>query len=427
MRVVLPWGIQTVSLELPASWDPVPILPAYRSTCYPHRRGIQDSLENPIGSGRLRHEVSGSSSALVVIPDWSRPCTASVAILRAVLNEILEAGVRENEVTVAVATGAHRRPAGDTYIDEVKQVAGASPVLIHDCMDGSLKKMGETARGTKIALSKLVSEHDFVVLTGLVFPHYFAGFSGGVKSLLPGLAGIESIMANHRLSLSNDTAGKLAAGVERAALSGNPVAEDIAEVGLIANPDFLVNAVVAADGEILACFAGHYMEAHRRACHYAYGAFCAGANGKADLALASTGGHPFDCNLLQAHKSLINAVDFADEGSPVILVARCDEGVGSESFEKWLAFETAEDIWRRATEKYSMSAQTAMSMKDICSRFDVTIVSDMPQDRLRRLGLSGVPVLDEAIEMARDKHKWIKVAVLPEAYVTISREVECRI
>jgi nickel-dependent lactate racemase len=429
MRVVLPWGRETVSLELPTGWNPELILPAYRSTCYPHRRTVEESLLDPIASPRLAEKVQGASSVLVVVPDWSRPSRASMTMLTAVLTELQIAGIDRKQVTVAVATGAHQdgNKSGSPYLRTIGKVADGSSVVVHDCRGKDVVEMGETRLGTRVILSNLVVSHDAVVLTGLVFAHYFAGFSGGVKPLLPGLSSLETIMANHRLSISGESPGKLANGVARAQLSGNPVAGDIAEVGQWVNPDFIVNTVVAGDGEVLGCFSGHFAESHRKACRYAYNAFKTTSNTRADVVLASAGGFPFDCNLLQAHKSLINAVDFAKEGASVILMARCDEGIGGSAFEKWLAAGSAEEIWHRATSDYSMSAQTAMSTREILDRFDVTLVSGISAERMESLGLPGVGTLEEAIQKVGRGQRWPKVAVLPESYVTLSGDVECRI
>jgi len=335
---------------------------------------VEEALANPEGSPRLAELARGARSVLVVVPDKTRASGAR-RYLKPALEEIERAGVRPRDVRLITANGAHPRMSEEELVEILgAEVRERYAVVQHDSRDEtSLVELGVTSRGTRVLVNSLCVESDLVVLTGSVSFHYFAGFGGGRKTLFPGLAGYSSIVANHRLTLGAGPGlhPRCAAGL----LEGNPVHEDIMEAFSMLPPPFVLNTVVAPGGAVIDAFAGAHDRVFEKACRAARKYFSVEMDEPADLVIASCGGHPWDINLLQAHKGLRNAALAARDGGAVLLAAEVSQGVGSATLEKGLL----QRNWRLADEaaraSYVLNAHTAVALLQQAERVSLHMVS----------------------------------------------------
>ena len=256
--------------------------------------------------------------------------------------------------------------------------------------------LGETERGTPIEVNRALRDFSHVILTGGVGYHYFAGFSGGRKSICPGLASARTIAATHMLALDFEKGGRRA-GVGAGLLEGNPVHEECERVAAMINPTFSVNAIVNDRGLATRVFAGDWLLAHREACRHYLGEHSKTIPGKRAIVIASCGGTPYDINLIQAHKTLDIAAGACEEGGTIILLAACSDGFGRSDFLKWFASENSAALEDRLRESYEVNGQTAWALMTKTERFRVLLVSEMDHNDVRRMGMNPVSSLDEAI------------------------------
>ncbi|MCX5772725.1 MAG: nickel-dependent lactate racemase [Candidatus Hydrogenedentes bacterium] len=399
MRIDIPYGPDVLHADLdwarllgtlvvppaPSAEDPV--------------EAVRRALDNPIGQSEpLRARVKPGEKILVVVSDQFRQTRADV-VLPVLLDELRKGGGAEDNVHVLFATGIHRPPEPD----EQARVLGAemyarlrARLHVHDPFDSSqLVRLGVTSRGTPVLINRLALDADRVIATGAVVFHYFAGFGGGRKSIVPGIAGAETIAHNHALNLHprQDT---LDPAVRTGALDGNPVAEDMFEAARLVPVDSIVNTVLDREGRVAGVFAGELDAAHRAGAEFARGLFSVTITEQADLVIATSGDAR---NFVQAHKALHNAWQAMKPGGRIAFVAHCNEGLGGEQFVKWLRLRTREAIFGGLRRQSEINGQTALSSLEKCpSAIFVTQLSD---EDTRLLGARKAESLDAALSLAR--------------------------
>ncbi|MEE3258245.1 MAG: nickel-dependent lactate racemase, partial [Candidatus Latescibacterota bacterium] len=294
--------------------------------------------------------------------------------------------------TVVVALGLHRE---QTEI-ELEALVGAAVyervrVVNHDPED--VVRLGVTTHGTPVELFRPLVEADVRVCLGNLEFHYFAGFSGGAKSILPGCASKITITANHGLMTQP--------GAATGRLTGNPVREDLEEGVAMLGVDFILNAIVDDHHRIVAAFAGDVLEAHRRGCELVADRGAVSISQRADIVLVSAGGYPLDVNMYQAQKALDNAVHAVREGGVIVWVAECREGLGSETFASWLQeADSADGILERIGREFVLGGHKAAAIAAVLKKARVHFVSSLPTDVLGRVGLVPFDNLDQALAAA---------------------------
>jgi nickel-dependent lactate racemase len=357
-----------------------------------------------------------------VVSDTTRE-TALPVVLPAIFESLERAGVPPERTSVLVAYGNHARATGD----EIERLAGPLPpgvrIAHHDSSDdATLTGVGRLPSGHELRLNRLAAEAEMVVLTGAITFHYHAGFTGGRKSVLPGIAARANVLANHRLILS---ASSLSGRDPRCApgrLDGNPVHEEmVAAAGLLAarlpRPAFLVNVVLTDGGEPAAVFAGDVTEAHERGAAFVDSSFRAGAEGGFDVALASAGGRPRDLTFYQAHKAFDHAARAVRVGGVVVLAAECAEGAGP-GFLEWFDHATYDKHLAALKERFAVPGQTALALRQKHRRVFGVLVSRMHADDVERMGLFPARDLAEAVDVARflaPSQDRIEACIMPHA------------
>ena len=324
VSVTLPWGTGSLDVPLPAGWRLLGELRP-RSVPAPADPGAACSaaLREPIGCPPLAGRPLAGRSVLLVVDDHSRP-TPVRELLPAVLAELVAAGVRDGDLEVLIATGVHRpsRP------EEVLRKLGAEAMgrlrwSCHDAHDSAgLVDLGRTSRGTPVRLNRKLAGADLIICLGAVEPHLLLGFGGGLKMLLPGCAGAETIGRNHLQGVEPDRFDYVGAAPEL-----SPMRLDLEEaVGKLGKEVFIVNAVLDADGRLTRFFCGHPVEAHRAAVGFVQSLAAVEVPEPADLVLA--GSYPMDSDLRQGSKCLGNTLFACKPGGVMLGLLRCENGIG---------------------------------------------------------------------------------------------------
>jgi nickel-dependent lactate racemase len=362
-------------------------------------------------------EIAGADdSVLIVVSDATR-ATASAQVVNLLVRRLVQAGVSPARMAVIFATGIHRP------VSEKEQVELLSPfitqrlrVLQHDPHDSAkLTALGKTERGVAVEVNSALREFSRVFLTGGITFHYFAGFTGGRKSICPGLASVKTIEATHMLALDFEHGGRKA-GVGTGRLDGNAVHEECERVAALVAPAFGINTIVNEDKRAVKIFCGDWRLAHRAGCEYYLDQYSTTIQAKRDVVIASCGGFPHDINLIQAHKALDMAALACNEGGTIILLAECSDGLGRPDFLKWFDSADSRALEARLVNGYEVNGQTAWALLTKAERHRVVLVSELPADDVKRMRMIPAPSLAAALDHARGGDGFILprgAAVLP--------------
>jgi nickel-dependent lactate racemase len=334
---------------------------------------------------------------LIVVPDPTRYAAAD-RFLPLLVERIRSAGCRK--VTFAVASGLHRRPSDEEVAAILGDgLAGSHPVILHDPDDqNALVELGRTSAGTRVEVHGGLLEHDRLVLTGAVGFHYYAGFSGGRKSVVPGMASRETIVRNHLRAVRRDGTRHPLARAGR--LDGNPVHRDMAEGAAMLEPSYLVNTVLGPGGGIERIFAGHWRRAHVAACRYLRKTRSVRVEPR-DLVVVSAGGHPSDIDLIQSHKAFEATIGALNTGGVLVLVAECADGAGHADFLPAFREPTVDDLLRLLMREYRVYRQTALAWRRKLEHCRLVLVSGLDDSTVRQLGAEPARTLEEAFAIAR--------------------------
>jgi nickel-dependent lactate racemase len=310
-------------------------------------------------------------------------------------------------VTIVFGLGIHRKQTEDEKKAILGELYGKVNAIEHDVND--CVNLGTTKRGTPVEIFKHVADADIVICTGAIEFHYYAGYSGGAKSILPAVSSKRSIDANHALMLDpNSSAGRL----------DSPVRDDLEEAARMLGIDFIMNVVLNDRKEIICAVAGDYIEAHRNGAAFLDKLSRIEVE-PSDIAIVSPGGWPKDIDIFQSHKALEHARNAVKEGGSIILVAECREGYGNKVFEKWLEYNRNEVI-EKFKSGFVMGGHKAALIAALSKRIDLYLVSSLPDEMVRRAYF--IPAtLDGALEAALAKHgEKAKIIMMPYGGSTLA-------
>lgn len=356
---------------------------------------VRRALQNPIGSGKLSELLGPGEKVAIVTSDITRPCPTAV-ILPPVLDEIYAAGVRPEDVTLVFALGSHRRHTPE----EMKKLAGERAFAEIRCVDGDAHDfvhMGRSQMGTPMDITRVVAEADRRICLGNIEFHYFAGYSGGAKAIMPGVSTREAIQSNHsRMIEDSAMAGRI---------EGNPVREDIDAVLEFCPVDFIVNVVLDEHKQILEAFAGDCVKAHRRGCAFLDTLYKVAIPEPADIVVVTQGGAPKDLNLYQTQKALDNAKHAVRQGGTIILMGSCREGLGEKVFEEWItAAGKPADLIERIHKEFKLGGHKAAAIAMVLAKADISLVSEMDPGLVRSIFLDPYTNVQDALDAAMAKH-----------------------
>jgi len=381
---------------------------------------VKRAIKNPIGSAPLTEIVSPGEKVCIVVSDKTRTAGTEI-VVPIIIEELLKSGIFIEDILILFATGTHSQHTRKEQEAIVgPQIASRVMLLDHDCRDESnLKYIGYTNRGTRVIVNRQLIEFDRIILTGVITYHYFAGFGGGRKSILPGTAAFSSIEANHKLTMSPHPGEGMNEMARTCMLQGNPVHEDMEEAARMVSPDFLVNVVLDDHKDIAKVFAGDFIKAHQRGCDYLNKHYGVPIKEKADVVIVGCGGYPKDIDFVQSHKAMDNAAHALKESGIMVLVAEAAGGFTSPVYEKWYKLGSLEAIEASLRENFSIPGHTVYAAMEKAKKLKVIWLSQQDPKKVKEMGITPAASIKEALLMVEREigNSW-KAYVIPEGYVT---------
>jgi lactate racemase len=358
---------------------------------------IGEVLSTPIQSPPLEDLFSTGDSVLIVVSDATR-ATASAQILNLLVRRLIQIGVSPADLEIIFATGIHRSVTPEEKIELLTPfIAQRVKTIDHNAYDASqMVLLGTTERGTPIQVNRALKDFSHVVITGAIGFHYFAGFTGGRKSICPGLASASTIEATHKLALDFETGGRRS-GVGTGLLDGNVVHEECERVAALIEPRFSINSVVDERGRAVRIYAGEWRGAHRTGCSEYLESHSVEIDEQRKVVIVSCGGSPYDINLIQAHKALDMAAHACKDGGTIILLAECRDGLSQPNFLKWFEEKNSSALAARLRDAYEVNGQTAWSLLIKAERYRILLVSELPEEHVRRMRMIPARSLTDAL------------------------------
>ena len=410
MKVKLPYGESSLTLEVPDHSRVV--IPEEATGVADIRAEIRRAIDNPIGTPLLEQLAAGKSDAVIVINDITRPAPSGI-MLEELLRDLSHAGIKEDKVTVVIATGNHRPNTGEEIKDMIGPgLASRLRVFNHDCDDSNnLTSLGHTDSGLPVWINRRVAGGAFKIATGLITPHHGAGYSGGRKSVMPGVAGLKTLNRHHSLPIRpyHPAYGWMKA---------NPFHEEAVKVARMVGVDFILNVVKNSCGQVVAAVAGELEMAHEHGVSICQKSWQLDLPHRYDVVIVTPGGYPRDIDLHQSQKAMSTAEMVADEDGAIVLLAECRDGIGK--YADWLKkAKTPRDVIARfECEGFTKDHSSKAFM---CARalehYSVHLYCDgIPADEATQMFFKPAKTAQAAIDAALAvKGPDARVLVLPQA------------
>jgi len=356
-------------------------------------------LKNPIDSLSLRELIlqKKAQNILVIVNDVTRPTPYKI-ILPPLLDELREAGVKIENIKFIIATGIHRANSEE----EMRSIFGEDTIstykfINHNADGPNLCHLDKLKSGNELWVNPIIHEVDFIVTTGVIVPHYFAGFSGGRKSILPGICGRKTIETNHaKMVHPNARSGNL---------KDNPVHEEMQEGAEKVGVDFNISVVTNENHKIIEVVAGSLLASWLKGVELCRKTYICELEQKVEIVIASAGGYPRDINVYQAQKALDNAYQAVKPGGTIILLAECLEGYGEATFKEWIKeAKTPEDIIQRLGKRFVLGGHKAYVIAKVAKEVEVILISSLANEEVYKLFFTPMENLAQAIDYAKGKY-----------------------
>jgi len=412
MQVDIPYGKENIKLNIS---EPCEVLVPKKVEITDQDKLIEDALEHPIGYESYDEFADKCDKLLVIINDATRPTPTSN-----ILKYLLPVLSSHPNVKFLIATGVHRAPTeeeyrfifGDTYTVFRRRV------YAHDARkDAEMTYLEKSKNGTEMFINKLVPEYRNILVIGSVEPHYFAGYTGGRKSFLPGVASYKTIEMNHKLALSDEACSL--------ALGGNPVHEDMVDaMYILKNLNvFSIQTVLTGDHQLYAVTAGDLHKSFDAAIEFSNQIFCVPLKQKGNIVITAAP-YPMDIDLYQSQKALDNGKHALEDNGIIILVSKCRTGVGEEAFLKLLCrADSPQKIFDILGDEYKLGYHKAAKMAQIGTRADMWAVTDLDDEIIKKAMMKPYSNIqtasDDAIKTIKAKGEQPKIVVMPFGSLTI--------
>lgn len=377
---------------------------------------VINALNHPTGTKPLKELVNPGEKVVIIVSDITRFWIKTGVFLPIIVSYLNEAGIKDRDIIALIALGTHRA----STETEKKALVGEAlykriQVVDHDAFDEKqLVYLGESSFGTPIYINRRIMEADRVILTGGIVFHLFAGFGGGAKSIVPGVAGLQTIQKNHCLTFLPGEGTGLNPNACSNKTIGNPMREDITEISRKVQPDFLFNVVLDADGSFVDFVAGDFEAAWLRGCETIKELYGIPIEEKADIIVASTGGFPKDINLYQSVKTMDNCIYGGKEGSVIILLAECREGLGADEFMEWFQYKNLTEMEAALRKHFTIPGYAAYKTAYTAQYRKLILISSLPQETIKELGIIPSSSLEEALHLAYElSPKEPKISIMP--------------
>jgi nickel-dependent lactate racemase len=402
----LAFGLQELTLSLPQERLIEVIEGRETAAVKDVSEAVRKVLNNPTASPALRDVIQPGDKTVIIASDITRQWVRHDLFLPVLLDELNDAGIADNNITLVTALGAHRHHTmEDNKLTYGHEVVSRIPIIQSCALDNSdFVHVGCTSRGTEVYINRHVVNADKVILTGGVTYHSMAGFGGGRKAILPGVAGYETIQANHRLCLSPEMGSGPHPECCQGNLTTNSMHLDMLEIAAMVNPAFLLNAVFTAAGDFAAFVAGHWHEAWLLGCQKAAEIAGVRVAVPADVVITSAGGYPKDINFYQASKAIENACLAVREGGILIVVMECREISDPPDFSQWFDYPTLHGREAALRENFTVPGFVALKLGFIAKATPVIVVS-RPENKyfLEKAGMLFTASLEAALNLAAEK------------------------
>jgi nickel-dependent lactate racemase len=419
--IPIPYGKSSLHCEIPAS----SLNAVLYSGAHNYRAEmtgtmlVRKALANPFSSPRLRELARDKRHIVVITSDHTRPVPSHITI--PIILEEIRKDNPDAKITLLVATGMHRSMNREEIVARFGEaVSTYEKIVIHDCHDRkNLIPLGKLPSGGDLVLNRLVSQCDLLVSEGFIEPHFFAGFSGGRKAILPGIAGYETILANHCAEFI--THDRARTGI----LDGNPIHHDMIYAAKAARLAFILNVVLGAEKNIIAAFAGDMDVAHRHGCGFLERLARVKAI-KSDIVITGNGGYPLDQNMYQTVKCMTAAEAAVNEGGIIIAVSECSDGHGGEVFynmfsDTYSPEEAMRSICGRKRNETLIDQWQIQIFLRVFLKHKIVMVTSVSREMTRHLGMIPAENIGEALDIAKRmlKNDDASVTVIPDGVSVI--------
>lgn len=375
MQIQLPYGKEKITLNIPdKNLLDVVVPKEYIAPDHPEVI-IRKAVFNPLGSERLSNIATEGDRVAIVVDDYTRPCPTQ-ELLPPVLDELKRAGVEDSDVLIIVANGTHKPPSFETIKTIVgDKVSRNYSVITNDIENGEYIHVGKTKMGHDVEVLKDYVVSDIKVLLGDIEYHYFAGYGGTRKSILPGISSGGTVQQNHKLMFHENAR----AGV----LKDNPVHLGMNDALHLAGCDFALNVVLNSHRRVVGAWGGDPAAVMDAGVKLVDEMYKVKVKEKADVVVTAANGHPHDLDLYQAYKALHTALPVVKEDGVIVLVAECIEGHGNEVYREWMErYKTSDEIKEALMENFVMGAHKAYYHLKAIEKHPVILVSRMDKEEV---------------------------------------------
>lgn len=360
---------------------------------------LEQLLEEPIKSPALEQLIRDkeAKTILIIVNDITRPTPYHI-LLPPLMKKLEQTGIAKEDITFLIATGAHR---GNTTEENIKifgeELVSTYQFINHRCDDENLLDLGRLKSGNRLLVNPILEKVDFIITTGVIVPHYIAGFSGGRKSILPGICGRETIEKNH--------ANMVHPSAVTGNLIGNPVQDEMMEAIEKVKIDFNINVITDENGLIIDIVAGALIESWLQGVEVCRNTYFSPIKEKADVIFTSAGGYPKDINIYQAQKALENAYQAVKPGGTIVLVAECREGVGNSICQQWVEeAHSIEDIEERLKNRFVLGGHKAYAIAKVAKEVEIILLSSLNKEQIKKFFMKPVDTIEQALDLIQEKY-----------------------
>ena len=411
MKVSLNYGHDLMALDIPDENYMGTLNPKDTKEVENPALEVKRALANPIGSKKLKELVSSKDKIVMLVSDVSRPCPSYI-LLPPILEELKEAGVNNNKITIVFGLGVHRKHTEE----EKKRLVGENIYNKIKCIDHDIDdcvKIGNTKRGNNVFIFREILKADFIIATGNLEFHYFAGYSGGAKALAPGVCGRSTISDNHKHFLDP--------GAKAGIIKGNPVREEMEEIGEMVGIDFIVNAALNSHKKVVRIVAGDVTKAHREGAKHINNIFGVKIDSLADIVIVSPGGYPKDIDLYQTHKAMEFASLAVKKGGIIIAFGECRDGLGEGKFAEALNGKLSpQELIEELKKNFILGRHKASRVAKIHLDSEIYLVSSLAEEIKKNLFIKSFDSLEEAFSNAiKVQGEKARVLIIPYGNSTL--------
>lgn len=420
MQISIPYGRTRLTADLPDERIAGVLTSRLEQYVPPmgERELVEAALASPIGSEPLEKLAQGKQNIVLIASDHTRPVPSKVLVPP--MLSAIRRGNPDAKITILIATGCHRGTTKEELIEKFgPEIVEQERIVIHDCADeANMVTIGTLPSGGVLRINRVAAEADLLISEGFIEPHFFAGFSGGRKSVLPGIAAKETVYWNHNAEFIGSPFART--GI----LEGNPIHRDMVYAARTAKLAFICNVVINAKHKVVGAFAGDCELAHVAGTEFLK-ELCQCQRTPADIAITSNNGYPLDQNIYQAVKGMTAGEATCKEGGVIIMVAACNDGHGGESFRKTMTQDiSAAEILAKiqATPKKDTVPDQWESqiLARILARFHVVLVSETDPALVKAMKMHPAQNLSQALQIAEELlGKQCSITVIPEGISTI--------